>query len=198
MGEITDKQIGFYQYVGILKRYYSKDITNYIAENPGQLTALAVVRDFIGTLHDRTDQGDCLVLCGSPGSGKTHLGIAIIKQAMAVKMTSKYITVPEMIKKVRATYKTSGTTMEQIVKELSEVKILVVDEVGVEVAKDDTTILFDIIDTRYRHQLPTIIISNLNQEKLTQYIGERVMDRLSEGNGVVIAFDWSSHRTAKQ
>lgn len=193
-----EKQHKDYNFVGIFKRFYDKDITSYIAENSGQVKVKTVVQNFINTLYVRVDNGDSLTMCGSPGTGKTHLGISIIKQAMACKMSCQYITIQELVKKVRSTYKFHSETMEQLVKDSSEVKILVIDEVGVEVAKDDTTILFDIIDTRYRHQLPTIIISNLNHKKLTDYIGVRLMDRLLEGNSVVIAFDWGSYRQTRR
>lgn len=194
-----ERKIKFFNFVGILKRFYKTDETNYIAECPGQFKALEVTKHYIASLPDRLEQGDCLVFCGAPGSGKTHLGIAIVKAAMTRRpsMSTKYITVPALIRKIRATYKNSGGTVEQIVNELSELKILVIDEVGVEAGKEDTTILFDIIDTRYQHQLPTIIISNLNQKNLTDYIGVRVMDRLSEGKGLIVGFDWKSYREQK-
>ena len=41
---------------------------------------------------------------------------------------------------------------------------------------------------------PTILLSNLNIEGLGEYLGERVMDRLREGGGKMIAFDWDSYR----
>ncbi len=42
---------------------------------------------------------------------------------------------------------------------------------------------------------PTIITANLTKSELNQYLGERVMDRLTEGGGAIIAFDWGSYRS---
>jgi DNA replication protein DnaC len=187
-----------YLNIGIKKRMFYEDLASYIAVLPGQKRAFLVTKKFIETIPDRLSQGDCLVFCGTPGSGKTHLGIAIIKAVMRLgRISTRYITVPEIIRKVRSTYKNYGGTVEQLVNDLSVIDILVIDEVGVDAGKEDTTILFDVIDTRYRNQLPTVIISNLNKELLTDYVGVRTMDRLEEGLGIVVAFDWPSYRQKK-
>ncbi len=195
--EINEHQAKYLNYVGIFKRYFKTDINSYVAVLPGQRAALATVKNFITSLHTRIDKGDCMAFCGSPGSGKTHLGISIIRECFSRKLSSKYLTMPELIQNIRATYKNYGGTIQQLIKDLSELNVLVIDEVGVNAGKEDTTVLFDIIDTRYRHQLPTIIISNLSQENLTDYIGVRTMERIEEGDGIIIAFDWKSFRRSK-
>ncbi|KAA6208087.1 ATP-binding protein, partial [Avibacterium paragallinarum] len=41
---------------------------------------------------------------------------------------------------------------------------------------------------------PTILISNLSEDELSRYVGERIIDRMREGKGAVINFDWESYR----
>ncbi|HBV4032592.1 TPA: ATP-binding protein, partial [Klebsiella pneumoniae] len=41
---------------------------------------------------------------------------------------------------------------------------------------------------------PTILISNLPKDELTQFIGERVIDRMNDGGGCTISFTWDSYR----
>jgi DNA replication protein DnaC len=41
---------------------------------------------------------------------------------------------------------------------------------------------------------PTILISNLTVGELGAFIGERALDRMKEGGGAVLAFDWTSRR----
>ncbi len=55
-------------------------------------------------------------------------------------------------------------------------------------------ILFEIINTRYEKMKPTILISNLPLEELSAFIGERVIDRMSDG-GCTLAFTWDSYRS---
>ena len=42
---------------------------------------------------------------------------------------------------------------------------------------------------------PTILISNLPLEELSAFIGERVIDRMSDGGGCTLAFTWDSYRS---
>jgi DNA replication protein DnaC len=39
-----------------------------------------------------------------------------------------------------------------------------------------------------------VILSNLTLKEIGEYIGERVVDRMKEGGGVVAAMDWDSFR----
>ncbi|EIG27035.1 hypothetical protein HMPREF1054_2009, partial [Haemophilus paraphrohaemolyticus HK411] len=50
------------------------------------------------------------------------------------------------------------------------------------------------INERYEAMKPTILISNLSQQELGAYVGERIVDRMREGGGAMIAFDWESYR----
>ena len=55
-------------------------------------------------------------------------------------------------------------------------------------------ILFDVLNQRYEQLKPAILLSNIPTEQLSDYLGERVTDRLRENGGVVIGFDWKSYR----
>ena len=72
--------------------------------------------------------------------------------------------------------------------------LLILDEVGVQFGSEtEKMILFEIINGRYEQLKPTIVISNL-ADALTDYLGERVVDRLREGGGRMLIFDWPSYR----
>ncbi|PWG68497.1 ATP-binding protein, partial [Enterobacter mori] len=58
----------------------------------------------------------------------------------------------------------------------------------------ELTTLFAIINGRYEQMRPTVVISNLDAEQLPVAMGERCVDRLREGNLIVVPFDWESHR----
>ena len=76
-----------------------------------------------------------------------------------------------------------------------EPDLLILDEVGVQFGSEaEKIILYDIINGRYERVLPTILISNLPEAELGAYLGDRVLDRMSEGGGVTLAFDWPSKR----
>jgi DNA replication protein DnaC len=58
----------------------------------------------------------------------------------------------------------------------------------------ELTTLFAIINGRYEQMRPTVVISNLSGDQLPLAMGERCVDRLREGGGVVVPFDWESQR----
>lgn len=73
--------------------------------------------------------------------------------------------------------------------------LLVIDEVGVAFGTEsERTIFYQIINGRYERVLPTVLVSNLAEKDLPASIGERAMDRLREGGGVTLVFDWESYR----
>lgn len=61
-------------------------------------------------------------------------------------------------------------------------------------SETEKLILFEILNGRYEHVLPTILISNLTETELIQYIGTRCHDRLQEGGGASLSFLWESYR----
>ena len=52
-------------------------------------------------------------------------------------------------------------------------------------------------DDEYEAMLPTAIVTNLGLDELTKEMGERVIDRLREGDRSLVIFDWASERGAK-
>ena len=69
------------------------------------------------------------------------------------------------------------------------------DEVGSQFGSDtEKLFIFDIIDGRYQNMKPTILISNLDIDGIKDAIGDRCVDRLREGGGMMVAFNWGSQR----
>jgi len=73
--------------------------------------------------------------------------------------------------------------------------LLVLDEVGVQFGTEtENLVLFRILNRRYEDMKPTILVSNVEIGKLTEFVGERVIDRLCEGGGGILEFTWESAR----
>lgn len=177
-------------------RFRDRRLDTYVAEIDGQRAALDVARDYVADLDRTISAGRCLVLLGRPGTGKTHLACAIAHQALARGRSALYATVMDVIRAVRGTWRRDADTTEQaMLAKFSAVDVLVLDEVGVQFGTDaERVTLFDVLNRRYLDCRPTILISNETTEGLKKYIGERMFDRLREGGGRVVIFDWDSHR----
>ncbi|MBL1506063.1 ATP-binding protein, partial [Klebsiella pneumoniae] len=84
---------------------------------------------------------------------------------------------------------------EDVIRFFTKPDLLIIDEVGIQFgSKAEEMIMFEIINTRYERLKPTILISNLPKDELTQFIGERVIDRMNDGGGCTISFTWDSYR----
>ena len=183
----------------IPKRFEKRTLANYRADNEGQRKALSFCRHYVKVFDEIVESGRCMVLIGKPGTGKTHLGVAIANELLhKTSRTAVYRTVGSILQAIRATYDRHSERSEaDILSSLVTPDLLVLDEVGVskEQPSDfELTTLFAIINGRYEQVKPTVVISNLGPEQLPVAMGERCVDRLREGGMIVVPFEWESHR----
>lgn len=183
----------------IPKRFAGKTFAGYLATDAEQHKALNTCRRYAAEFSQIAESGRCLLLLGKPGTGKTHLSVAIANEIMAkTSATAVYRTVGSVLQAIRATYdRTSEQSESQILSSLISPSLLILDEIGVSKEKPsdfELTTLFAIINGRYEEQRPTVIVSNLDAKALPAAIGERCADRLREGGVIVIPFEWESQR----
>lgn len=174
-------------------RFADRTLDAYRAELPGQRKALKVARDYV-TAFD-AESGASLIFVGGVGAGKTHLAVGIAKELMQRHITALFMSVMGAVRSVKETWGSRETTESEALQNLIEPDLLILDEVGVQFGSEtEKMILFEIINGRYENRRSTIVISNLAMTELEKYLGERVVDRLREGGGKVVAFDWPSYR----
>ena len=142
------------------------------------------------------ENGVCLVMTGKPGTGKTHLGASILSSIINKGKTGMFISVSEILRKIRSTFGGGDITEQEVFDSFKEPDLLVIDEVGVSIgdAEKRKAMLFDVLNARYNEMKPTILLGNLTADEMGRFLGDRVMDRMMEGNGMVIPFDWESAR----
>lgn len=183
----------------IPKRFASKTLDGYIASTAEQWKALNTCRRYASEFKQIAEAGRCLLLLGKPGTGKTHLSVAIANEIMArSSATAVYRTIGSVLQAIRATYdRTSEQSESQILSSLISPSLLILDEIGVSKEKPsdfELTTLFAIINGRYEQMRPTVIVSNLEASQLPTAMGDRCIDRLREGGVIVVPFDWESQR----
>lgn len=180
-------------YAGIPIRFRDRTIENFIAETDGQKEALAAAQAFMARWPEHRKAGTSVVFSGTPGTGKSHLAIAIL-QAVMETGTGMYLNVLDLVRMVRDTWRRTGQTETELLNVLGGLDLLVIDEVGVQYGTDgEQVILFDVLNRRYRDCRPTILLTNLKSKEFEQYVGARIFDRLKEG-GIWQRFAWPSYR----
>ena len=82
----------------------------------------------------------------------------------------------------------------QVVKKYTDAGLLVIDEFQERGETDfENKKITTIIDARYAHERPTILITNYTREKLASTLSPAVLDRIRE-NGCGLHFNWTSYR----
>lgn len=180
--------------VGVPARFVGRTLATFKAESPEQIKALSVATDYVSNWSDVYKKGSWLVFSGQPGTGKSHLAIAIL-QALMPAHVGRYMTCMELFQKIRGTWRKDSEQSEQdVIAELASVPLLVIDEIGVQNGTDSEMLhLFDVLDKRYRDLMPTILLTNQNKEGFRQFVGDRVYDRMTEC-AKWVPFAWGSYR----
>ena len=192
---------GLMRRAAIAPRFAACGFDNFEAVTPAQRAALDACRHYADNFAAMHAAGACLVLRGAPGTGKNHLATAIARSVLARGHSVLNATAHEIIRRIRETWGNSargqGESEEQVTREFAALDLLIIDEVGRQYkSRDgaDNVELFNVIDQRYRRLRPTIIISNQDRAAIRLSLGHAAYDRLREGGGQIIHFDWASHR----
>jgi len=188
---------------GLVGRFCNATFDGFTPASDEQRKALTTCREFAESLTHGALGG--LWLIGPPGTGKTHLGSAMVNHLIRQRdMWAAIHSTREIVRMLRKTWGEkrvsssvwdSLTTEDEVIDFLgSSLSLLVLDEVGVGFGSDAERVqLFDVLDLRYRNALPTVLLSNLTAPELKPALGDRLYDRLREG-AKLVACNWPSHR----
>lgn len=170
----------------IPERFLKKEFSDFKDFGDPRLAAL---RDACAAFAANSALGASLVMCGNTGTGKTHLACCIAKYFILNRDKGAiYARAAQIIREVKDTYSKEALNREvEVIGRYSSPDLLIIDEVGVQFGTDtEKVILFDIINARYEKEKSTILISNLAEDKMQEFVGERVIDRIREGGKLMI------------
>lgn len=182
--------------VNIPPRFANETFKTFKATTQPAKHNLTVCQQYVNTWDDRKNAGEGLMLCGMPGTGKTHLAVSIAREIARGLQGSVFITTAaRIIRAFRRTWAGNSEFSElDVLAKYCDPDLLIIDEIGVQYGTDsERNILFEVINDRYEYLLPTILISNLPLNELEDMLGERTVDRLLQG-GTVLTFDWPTYR----
>src|SRR5438876_6829200 len=171
----------------IPKRYQHCTLGNFTAYNESLERAVAQAGR-VAEAFPNASQG--LFLEGQPGVGKTHLAVAVLKQAIQTTgARGLFYDTRDLLRVIRSTYDPSTRTTElDSLRPVMTADLLVLDDLGAEKTSewvDETMNL--IVNTRYNERRLTIFTSNYpdipddtEPNSLLFRIGVRMRSRLHE------------------
>lgn len=168
------------------RRYTHCELTNFETHTDSQRTAhrkaALLVEQF-----PVVERG--LLFHGEAGVGKTHLAVAVMKEAIRRKgARAIFYETRELLKLVRDTYNSSADLTElEVLKPVLEAELLVLDDLGAEKKSEwvDETLGL-VVNTRYSQRRVTVFTTNLMDSENTEpssfafQLGLRTRSRLKE------------------
>ncbi len=118
-----------------------------------------------------------LLFVGTYGCGKTHLAAAIANEVLQHGQAVLFLTVPDLLDWLRFSYRSTEATFEQRFEEIRNMNLLILDDLGTQNATPwSEEKLYQILNHRYVHRLPTVITSNQSLDEIEGRIRSRLKD----------------------
>lgn len=175
-------------------------ITNcYSSQRAEELAQIAkeIARNYVDQFREIQEEGKGLYFYSSvKGSGKTRLAVSIANEIIHKYMiSSKFATAIQILDEIKASWTEDGSATEQkLIQDIIRVPVLVIDDIGVERAKDWINERFyNILNGRMIQKKVTIFTSNCSIEQLK--LDDRIVNRIQK-MALPVSFPNESIRSA--
>ncbi|MGI8439479.1 MAG: ATP-binding protein [Thermoleophilaceae bacterium] len=147
------------------------------------------VQGFVRNIDDNLAAGRGRWFYGDVGTGKTSLAMLISQAALESGHSVAIYSVPRLLAEIKATYEDgSGPSYQQLFRQLCEVELLHLDDVGAEKRTDWVLEqLYSIVNERWQDERSILVTTNLlDLDELREQVGARTVSRLTEVCGEAI------------
>lgn len=177
-----------------LKAYLERADSILKSNGTPKMFLKARITDFPKQAKRYVDYVKGLYIWGDRGTGKTHLAVALMREALKninvivrngdyvinSRSVPCFISIPELLLEIRNSYSDGKSSEKLIIDKYTDNDFLVLDDLGVEKTSEWTMqILYIIVDRRYREEKKTIFTSNLSIEEISEKLDDRIASRIA-------------------
>jgi DNA replication protein DnaC len=152
------------------------------------------------------DEGRNILLAGMPGTGKSHIAMALALAACVDNRPVRYTTNADMLAALHASL--ADQTLPRALKAYVRPQLLVIDEVGLEQVESHSAkrsgLMQKVLLPRYNHRRSTIITSNIPWDAWGDYLEDHLgasalLDRLIHRSHIIVINgpSWRDHQHRK-
>lgn len=187
-----------YGSAGIPKRYYDMSF-EYLKQHgkfpKENAEAYRIVSDYRQNIAQNLSTGKGLILRGPAGTGKTSLGVCLLKEALAIGKGCLMISMPNLLDNMLTLSKGDIVAFMSYEQKLRNIPLLLLDDFGAEYSKSEWVAakVESIIIDRYNRMRPIILTTNYSEGWTKDHYSQRIYDRL-RGEYQEAIFMGASHR----